>query len=166
MIADPDDAAFPAERQDFSAAFQQLVGSVFRLSGQLLETADLLSSDLQITTGHWQTIAIIRNQPLTVSQISRRIGVTRQSARLTVQKLQQAGLVELTDNPDHRRASLVQLTPGGQAMMGKLYERQEILMRIFTDGLGINLVDVQRLTKQLNAMCDQAKSNGDATYLP
>jgi len=44
--------------QDFVRSFQRLVGSVFRLNGQLLATAEGLSADLMGTT------AQLRNRPL------------------------------------------------------------------------------------------------------
>lgn len=153
------DEAYSPELREFSSVFQQFIGAVFRLNGQLLQTADRLSADLDISTGRWQAIATIRNQPLTVSQMARRIGVTRQSARQTVQKLQQAGLVELKDNPDHRRASLVELTLQGRAVMATLFQRQELLTRLFTEGMGVDVADIRELSRQLDAMCDQATLN-------
>jgi DNA-binding MarR family transcriptional regulator len=159
----PDDSEL---EQDFVRAFQRLVGAVFRLNGQLLRTAESLSADLDISTNRWQAIATIRTQPLTVSQIARRIGVSRQSARQTVQKLVQSKLVELRPNPDHRRSQLVTLTEAGAEIMEILRERQSRLTHSFTDGLGVTVGSVERLTDKLEQLREHAAEldaaeNGD-----
>lgn len=140
------------QEQEFVRAFQRLVGAVFRLNGQLLRTAESLSTDLDISTNRWQAIATIRRQPLTVSQIARRIGVSRQSARQTVLKLEQSGLVKLQPNPDHRSSQLVTLTEAGAEIMEILRERQSRLTHSFTDGLGMTVGSVDRLTDKLEEL--------------
>jgi DNA-binding MarR family transcriptional regulator len=149
----PDDSEL---EQDFVRAFQRLVGAVFRLNGQLIRTAESLSADLDISTNRWQAIATIRAQPLTVSQIARRIGVSRQSARQTVLKLEQSGLVELQPNPDHRRSQLVALTEAGTEIMEILRERQSRLTHSFTDGLGVTVGSIDRLTDKLEELREHA----------
>jgi DNA-binding MarR family transcriptional regulator len=49
----------------------------------------------------------------TVSELSRRVGVTKQSMAQTVAGLETLDLVERRSNPDDRRAQLVTLTPAG-----------------------------------------------------
>ena len=155
-LIDTDDAP-PELNEEFLRAFQRLIGAVFRLNGQLLSTAEQLADDLEISTGRWQTIAILRYSPLTVSQISRRLGVTRQSSRQTVQRLEAAELVELIDNPDHARASLVRLTDKGQTMMQTLFKRQALLTQTFTDGLDLDPDKLDFLTGQLEMLREHAE---------
>jgi DNA-binding MarR family transcriptional regulator len=53
-------------------------------------------------------------RPLTVPQIARRMGLTRQSVHATVKRLMADGLVELEPNADHRRSQLVRMTEQGE----------------------------------------------------
>jgi DNA-binding MarR family transcriptional regulator len=151
-----------ATNQDFVRAFQSLVGEVFRLNGQLLATADRLSRDLEISTARWMTIATIRNQPMTVAQIARRLGVSRQNTRQTVQRLEQQGLVERQTNPEHRRSALIKLTNRGGKVMDTLRERQAELTHQFTDGLGLNVSAMEKLTRQLAALRSHAEEIGQS----
>lgn len=141
---------------EFVRAFQRLVGEVFRLNGQLLNTADLLSKDLDVSTARWQTIAIIQREPMTVAGISRRLGLSRQSVQQTVNRLETQGLVEFVDNPDHKTSPLVQLTAHGNEVMGILRERQTRLTAHFTGGLGYTIEELDELTDRLRHMREHA----------
>ena len=55
----------------------------------------------------------LAKEPLTVPQVARRMGLTRQSVHATVKYLLEGGLVELAPNADHQRSQLVCLTRKG-----------------------------------------------------
>ncbi len=150
-----------AIEREFVRAFQVLVGEVFRLNGQLLATADRMSRDQEVSTARWMTIATIRNQPMTLAQIARRLGVSRQNVRQTVQRLEEQGLVERQENPEHRRSALVAITTKGGIVMDTLRERQAELTHQLTDGLGLNLRSIEKLTIQLEALRVRAEEIGD-----
>jgi DNA-binding MarR family transcriptional regulator len=139
----------PGGEPDFVTAFQRLIGAVFRLNGHLLKTAESLSADLDISTGRWTALGAIRHKPMTVSQIARRIGVSRQSARQTVQRLEQGDLIVYKTNPDHRRSPLVVLTAAGADVVDVLRERQANLTNRFTKGLGLTADSIDDLTARL-----------------
>ena len=65
-----------------------------------------------LTSARWQVLGAIAyaQQPLTVPQIARRMGLTRQSVHTTASRLLADGMVELVPNEDHRRSPLVRLT--------------------------------------------------------
>lgn len=142
---------------EFVRAFQRLVGEVFRLNGQLLAAAELLSKDLEVSTSRWQTIAVIRYEPITVAALSRRLGLSRQSVQQTVNRLVGQGLVEFIDNPDHRTSPLARLTERGQEIMEILLDRQTRLTAYFTDGLGYTVDEIDHLTDQLKHMREHAQ---------
>jgi DNA-binding MarR family transcriptional regulator len=100
--------------------------SIFRANGRLLAAGDLLAADHGLTSARWQALGAIAlaQQPLTVPQIARRMGLTRQSVHTTVNRLLADGLVELVPNADHRRSQLVQLTELGQAKYRAIDEEQ------------------------------------------
>ena len=53
--------------------------------------------------------------PQPVAQIARRMGLARQSVQRIADDLAKAGLLHYAENPDHRRAKLVDLTAAGRA---------------------------------------------------
>jgi DNA-binding MarR family transcriptional regulator len=150
----------------FVASFQLLIGEIFRFNGRLLDQAAALSLDLGITPTHWQTVAVIRDAPMTVSQISRRIGLRRQSVQHTVHQLKARGLVELVANPHHQRAKLVRLTPAGKALMRRLLARQVRLTHLFTRGLGYSKKDIEILITTLRRMQEAAGEPAGAVHQP
>lgn len=149
--------------EQFVASFQRLVGEVFRLNGELLRTAGELAGDLDITPARWQTIAVIRNQPMTAAQIGRQLGLTRQAVQQTLRKLKEQGLIELLPNPDHQRAWLIGLSPAGRQAMYTLRERQTALTARFTERLGLSVAEIDQLREHLRQMREAAEAFGPAS---
>ena len=108
----------------------QLLGdtalTVFRLNGQLLGLAEELTRPVGLTAARWQVLGSIAltERPLTVPQIARRMGLTRQSVHATVNRLVRDGFLELGPNADHRRSPIVGLTKQGSAKYEALDARQ------------------------------------------
>ncbi len=90
-------------------AVTELILETFRLNGQLLEAGDRLTAPLGLTSARWQVLGAIEyeGRPLTVAQIGRRMGLSRQAVQRLVNDLEGLGFVRLEDNPDHKRARLV-----------------------------------------------------------
>jgi len=146
--------------EDFVDAFQALVGEVFRLNGALLAAGDRLARDVGVSPARWQTIATIRKQPMTVADIARRLGLTRQSVQRTVKLLIEEGVVEQLPNPGHRRSHLVALTRRGEKVMQELSVRQVPLTGLFTRDLGFRVEDLQQLADRLRAIRETAERTG------
>jgi DNA-binding MarR family transcriptional regulator len=69
--------------------------------------------------------------PQTVPQLARRRPVTRQHIQAITNDLQDMGLVELIDNPRHKRSKLIQLTTAGRDALEKIAAREiELLKRV------------------------------------
>jgi DNA-binding MarR family transcriptional regulator len=111
---------------DHLAAMTDLVLATFRLNGALLQAGDELVRDLGLTSARWQVIGAVAlaGRPLTVPQIARRMGLTRQAVQRIVNDLAAEGLVTLEENPDHKRARLVLLSAAGTAAFAEASERQ------------------------------------------
>ena len=97
-----------------AAAMTELVLQIFRVNGLLLAVGDDLTRDLGLTSARWQVLGALANGPLTVAQIARNMGLKRQSVQRLVDVLSEQGILELEDNPHHRRAKLVRLSESGQ----------------------------------------------------
>src|SRR5918999_1101611 len=109
-------------------AATELILSTFRSNGLLLDAGDRLSADEGLTSARWQVLGAIAlaERPLTVPQIARRMGLTRQSVHATVKRLVRDGFLELAPNADHRRSPLVGLTKRGSARYEAIDARQAV----------------------------------------
>lgn len=106
------------------AAFTELLLEVFRLNGRLLAAGDRLAADFGLSSARWQVLGAIETAPMSVAQIARAMGLTRQSVQRLADVLAEEGIVAFRDNPAHRRAKLVELTREGRRRLAALHRRQ------------------------------------------
>src|ERR687897_3755204 len=94
----------------------EVILSTFRTNGLLLAAGDELAAEHGLTSARWQVLGAIAlaQRPLTVPQVARRMGLTRQSVHTTVNRLVRDGLLQLASNADHRPSPLVRLTDRGR----------------------------------------------------
>ena len=116
-------------------AFTELVLEIFRTNGRLLATGDRLGAPLGLTSARWQVLGAIDAAPLPVVQIARTMGLTRQSVQRLANVLAAEGVVRFVENPSHKRAKLVELTPRGRAMLDRISGIQVDWARRTADGL-------------------------------
>jgi DNA-binding MarR family transcriptional regulator len=105
-------------------AFSELLIEVFRVNGLLLAAGDALASPAGLTSARWQVLGVVDHGPATVAQVARTMGLTRQSVQQTADALVRDKLVELVENPAHRRARLMTLTPAGRTALRYVEEQQ------------------------------------------
>ena len=115
----------------------RVILATFRANGLLTAAGDVLSADEGLTAAPWQVLGALAlaGQPLTVPQVARRMGLTRQSVHATVSRLAENGLVELVANADHQRSSLVRLTASGSARYRRMERRQAAWVERLVAGL-------------------------------
>jgi DNA-binding MarR family transcriptional regulator len=120
--------------------------ATFRTNGLLLEAGDRLSAPHGLTSARWQVLGAIAlcDRPLTVPQVARRMGITRQSVHVTVDRLVRDGLVELVPNDDHRRSQLVRLTELGRDRYEALDGDQGAWVDDLTNGISRSDLDTAR----------------------
>ncbi|MGC0239418.1 MarR family winged helix-turn-helix transcriptional regulator [Arthrobacter sp. SD76] len=85
------------------------------MNARLLAAGDTTLKELGLTSARWQVLGAIANSDdrVTVADIARTMGLTRQGVQRTVNDLVASELVSLEENPRHRRAKIVALTPSG-----------------------------------------------------
>jgi DNA-binding MarR family transcriptional regulator len=135
-----------------------VVLATFRANGMLLAAGDELAAEEQLTAARWQVLgaAALAEQPLTVPQIARRMGLTRQSVQASVNRLLADGLVEAADNPDHRRSPLIRLTEAGRARYAALTRRQARWIDDLARGLDPgDLATAERVLRRLSERLDR-----------
>ncbi len=95
----------------------ELIFEIFRVNDRLLAAGDATVKDLGLSSARWLVLGAIAlaESPLTVAQIARNMGLSRQAVQRVTNEMSATGLVELHDNPQHRRARLVMLTEAGEA---------------------------------------------------
>lgn len=141
-----------------------LILSTFRANGLLLAAGDLLAAGHGLTSARWQVLGAIAlaQRPLTVPQIARRMGLTRQSVHTTVYRLLTDGMVELMPNTDHRRSQLVCLTGRGRAKYQAVDEKQAAWVNQLVAGLTSPELDTAaRVLGELCARLEAARSQPD-----
>ena len=110
-------------------AFSGLVGEVHALFRKLNSLADDLHAEMGMPAGHRAILeGLQRSGQTTVSQLAARRSVSRQHIQVIVNQLLALGVVELTDNPKHRRSPLVQLTAQGEAAFRLMRQRERNLI--------------------------------------
>ena len=111
-------------RTNKGAILTELIRSVFPLNGRLLEAGDRISSKVGLSSALWQVLGAINDNPRTVPQIGRIMGLARQSVQRSVNILESDGLVELVANPDHKTSPIVQLTAKGENAFSEVMKIQ------------------------------------------
>ena len=105
-------------------AFGEIVLEVFRLNGRLIDAGNSLTAPVGQTSARWQVLGVVAGGPASVAQVARAVGLTRQSVQRTADLLAADGLVEYTDNPHHRRAKLMTVTPKARQVLDYILQRQ------------------------------------------
>jgi DNA-binding MarR family transcriptional regulator len=137
-----------------------LILSTFRTNGLLLGAGDLIAGEVGLTAARWQVLGaiVLADRPLTVPQIARRMGLTRQSVHATVKHLVVDGLLALAPNADHRRSPLVQLTEKGSDTYTAIDGRQAAWVNRLAAGIGRSELDIA--ARVLDELCRRLEANG------
>lgn len=93
------------------AALTELILLVFRLNGRLLEAAERMAEAGGLTAARWQVLGGVLDEPRSVAEIARRMGLTRQSVQRLADVLVAEGFAAWEPNPRHRRAKLLRAGP-------------------------------------------------------
>jgi len=105
-------------------AFSEIVVEVFQLNGRLIDAGDSMAAPVGQTSARWQVLGVVAGGPASVAQVARTMGLTRQAVQRTADLLAADGLVQYTDNPHHRRAKLMTMTPKGRQALDYILQRQ------------------------------------------
>lgn len=84
---------------------------------QLMTFTDRIAGKLGTTGSRILILSAISAGPLIVSEVARKMAMSRQNVQRATDALVEDGLVEYVSNPNHRRAKLVRLTARGDSVM-------------------------------------------------
>src|SRR5690349_11617229 len=102
----------------------EMITTTFRLNGRLLEVAQELAVEGGLTAAWWQVLGGVLDQPRSVAEVGRRMGITRQAVQRIADLLVERGLAEYRPNPAHRRAKLLSCTEAGYWAVRRIALRQ------------------------------------------
>ena len=103
----------PEPQSEAGALLTDVILTTFRLNGRLMEVAQAFAVEGEITAAWWQVLGGVLDEPRTVAEIGRRMGMTRQGVQRVADLLVERGLAEYRPNPAHRRAKLLACTEAG-----------------------------------------------------
>ncbi len=137
-------------------ALTDLILATFRLNGRLMEAAQEMAAEGDITAAWWQVIGGVLDEPRTVADVGRRMGMTRQGVQRIADLLVDRGLAEYRPNPAHRRAKLLACTDAGYWAVRRISLAQHpwadrVGSAVGTDELRAALDTMQRLTTVLES---------------
>lgn len=146
------------KRTQQGEALTELILEVFRLNGAMLDAGNQLTKPLGLTSARWQVMGAIElsGQPLTVSQIARRMGLARQGVQRIVNDLESLGLLLFKPNQDHKRAPLVAITAEGHKTMKKVGAAQSKWVNQLAEELSPRRL--AEATKTLQAVREKSES--------
>ncbi len=104
----------------------EIVVSIFRLNSCFQALGNEIAGTAGQTTARWQVLASVYLKRETVSQIARRMGLTRQSVQRISDLLVSDGLAIYEENRDHKKAKLVTLTKKGATTFEAIARVQKI----------------------------------------
>src|SRR6266568_9153476 len=141
-------------------AATEVVLETFRVNGLLLAAGNRLAARERLTPARWQVLGAVAlaERPLTVPQIARRMGLTRQAVQASVNLLLADAMVETGENLDHRRSPLIRLTELGRQKYTAVDRRQIRWINELATGLKIS--DLAAAARLLHDLSDRLENHG------
>ena len=117
-------------------AVLRLVDAVGSAAERFAQLEDRMLADTGFTGARMRVAAVLApDAARTAPQIARSLGLTRQAVQRVADDLAERGLAEWRENPEHRRARLLRLTPAGRAAYGEALQRKALWAQGLSEGL-------------------------------
>lgn len=113
--------------------FNTLIIALFRSHQAVNMLGEQLAQPHGLTVARWKVLGAITlaKAPLTVPQIARNMGLTRQAVQRTVDELTKAGHLIQQENPAHKRSSIFSLSDTGSSLFSSInsdWEKAAVLI--------------------------------------
>lgn len=139
-------------------AFNEVLLRVLSLNGRFTAAGEELARPSGQSLARWVILAAVRDEPLSVSDIARRLRLARQSVQRIADVLVTEGLCGYRDNPHHQRAKLLEISASGRAVLAQIDAAQHQ----WADALGGRIgEDVLRRAAQALAAIAEAVPEAD-----
>ncbi|HZL32258.1 MAG TPA: helix-turn-helix domain-containing protein [Pseudolabrys sp.] len=94
-----------------------IVADLFELAGAFRDHGEGIAQTVGQTQARWQVMSAASGGTLTVPQIARRLGVSRQNVQRIADLLVDEGSAAFAGNPDHKASPYLALSKGGHAAL-------------------------------------------------
>jgi DNA-binding MarR family transcriptional regulator len=151
----------PPSRTPAGDALTDLIGQVVQLIRRFSVAGEALAKPAGQTLARWLLLESIDTAPATVAQIARAMHVARQSVQRLADVLVRDGFAVYQDNPAHRRAKLLAITPRGRSALRTIQAAQAA----WSDRLGAELGEAE--LRRVSAVLDRVlQTLEDPAFLP
>ena len=137
--------------------FTKLILETFRFNGLLIASGDQLAKEIDLSSALWQVLGAVGEAPLSMAQIARNMGLSRQSVRRSANILKDKGLINFENNPDHKRAKLVVMTKKGLQILEKMKKKQVDWSNHLSEEFSSK--DLEETVKMIKSLSDQLGKN-------
>ncbi|MCU7929790.1 MAG: MarR family transcriptional regulator [Candidatus Thiodiazotropha sp. (ex Codakia rugifera)] len=139
-------------RTDAGTLMTEIILEVFKLSGLLVLEGDQLTKELGLTSARWKVLGALAGagRPMTVPDIARSMGQTRQAVQRLVNEMKEDGLLDTQTNPGHKRAKYQILTGKGKEYFDIMERKQIPWVNAVADGFDVkDLKNVSVILRKL-----------------
>ncbi len=125
----------------------------YRTLGRAMKaTHGLVWMETDLTIAQLRTLLVLAEEgPLVIGQIAHRMGIGLSTGGHLVDRLVQAGLAERTEDPEDRRRTLARLTPKGEDLYMRFFNRiqqmQTLIQKLDEDDLAALLQGIQAINR-------------------
>lgn len=126
----------------------RIAKTVFHLNGRLIAIAENLARPAGLTAARWQVLGTVLGTPMSVADVARELGLTRQSVQRVADILVEQGLAAYRPNPAHRRAKLLNPTEEGRQAVRRIAPAHAALAERLAQKLGPE--EFRRIADTLN----------------
>jgi DNA-binding MarR family transcriptional regulator len=141
--------AGPPSRTPAGDAFTALLGQVIGLTRRFTTAGEALAKPAGQTLARWLVLETVQDAPATVAQIARTLQLARQGVQRLADLLVRDGLAAYENNPAHRRAKLLRITPQGRTALRTIQTAQAA----WADTLGAKIGEAE--LRQASILLDQ-----------
>jgi DNA-binding MarR family transcriptional regulator len=140
----------PGERTPAGDVLTSLILPVIQLRALFTRAGERIARAGGQTLARWLVLETVHSAPMTVAQVARALGLTRQSVQRIADLLERDGFTEYVENPEHQRSKLIRLTASGRNRVRRIQAAQsEWANRL---GAEIGEADLRRASRTLDRL--------------
>lgn len=143
-------------RAEQHAVVPLIIADIFELAGAFRRAGEAIARNVGQTQARWQVLSAASGTPMTVPQIARRLGVSRQNVQRIADLLVTEKLAAPSDNPDHRSSKHLVLTERGRDCLAQLNAAAATLHQAMADQA--RTLDLDRVRGELRALAALART--------
>lgn len=126
------------KRTPKAEALRHLILNLLELTSAMEAKGQEIVKPHKQSLSHWKVLTAAGCEQYTVSQIARRMGLSRQAVQKISNTLVDEGLARFVDNPDHKTSPIVELTKQGRALDDAIVQDHIVWSNAFSKGFTLD----------------------------